>query len=64
VFVFTIKNIKILTFYVIKAGFLVSVDNIPMEELLGSDCGKRSSEDSEDICSVSLDTVLDVNILC
>jgi hypothetical protein len=51
----------------LRAGNFVSlesVDNIPMEELLGSDCGKRSSEDSEDICSVSLDTVLDVNISC
>jgi hypothetical protein len=43
---------------------LESVDNIPMEELLNSDCGKRSSEDFEKSCSVSLDTVLDVNISC
>jgi hypothetical protein len=52
---------------ILRAGEFVSlesVDNIPMEELLSSDCGKTSSEDSEDICSVSLDTVLDVNISC
>jgi hypothetical protein len=43
---------------------LESVDNIPMEELLGSGRGERSSEGSEDICNVSLDTVLDANISC
>jgi hypothetical protein len=51
----------------LRAGDFVSlesVDNIPMEELLGSDGGQRSSEGSEDICNVSLDTVLDANISC
>jgi hypothetical protein len=43
---------------------LESVDNIPMEELLASGCGERSPEVSEDICNVSVDTVLDANISC
>jgi hypothetical protein len=51
----------------LRAGEFVSlesVDNIPMEELLASGCGERSPEVSEDICNVSLDTVLDANISC
>jgi hypothetical protein len=51
----------------LRAGEFVSlesVDNIPMEELLNSGCGERSPEGSEDICNISLDTVLDANISC
>jgi hypothetical protein len=51
----------------LRAGEFVSldsVDNIPMEELLDVACGEKSPDVSEDICNVSLDTVLDANISC
>ncbi len=45
-----------------EAFSLEGVDNIPMEELFCGSHGDGSAADSSDITSISLDTVLDLNL--
>ena len=45
-----------------EAFSLEGVDNIPMEELFCSSHGDGSAAGSSDITSISLDTVLDLNL--
>ncbi len=51
-----------LTFESGEAFSLEGVDNIPMEELFCSSHGDGSAAGSNDITSISLDTVLDLNL--
>ena len=51
-----------LTFESGEAFSLEGVDNIPMEELFCGSHGDESSAGSGDITSISLDTVLDLNL--
>ena len=51
-----------LTFESGEAFSLEGVDNIPMEELFCGSHGDGSSAGSGDITSISLDTVLDLNL--
>ncbi len=51
-----------LTFESGEAFSLEGVDNIPMEELFCGSHGDGSTADSSDITSISLDTVLDLNL--
>ncbi len=51
-----------LTFESGEAFSLEGVDNIPMEELFCGGRGDRSAAGSSDITSISLDTVLDLNL--
>ncbi len=51
-----------LTFESGEAFSLEGVDNIPMEELFCGSCGDGSASGSSDITSISLDTVLDLNL--
>ena len=51
-----------LTFESGEAFSLEGVDNIPMEELFCSSHGDGSAAGSSDITSISLDTVLDLNL--
>ncbi len=51
-----------LTFESGEAFSLEGVDNIPMEELFYGRHGDGSAVDSSDITSISLDTVLDLNL--
>ncbi len=51
-----------LTFESGEAFSLEGVDNIPMEELFCSGRGDGSAAGSSDITSISLDTVLDLNL--
>jgi hypothetical protein len=52
-----------LTFESGEAFSLEGVDNIPMEELFCGSHGDGSAADSSDITSISLDTVLDLNLV-
>ena len=45
-----------------EAFFLEEVDNIPMKELFCRSHGEGSAAGSSDITSISLDTVLDLNL--
>ena len=45
-----------------EAFFLEGVDNIPMKELFCGSHGEGSAAGSSDITSISLDTVLDLNL--
>ncbi len=45
-----------------EAFFLEGVDNIPTEELFCGSHGDGSAAGSSDITSISLDTVLDLNL--
>ncbi len=47
-----------------EAFFLEEVDNIPMKELFCGSHGEGSAAGSSDITSISLDTVLDLNLAC
>ncbi len=51
-----------LTFESGEAFSLEGVDNIPMEELFCGSHGEGSAAGSSDITSLSLDTVLDLNL--
>ncbi len=51
-----------LTFEPGEAFSIEGVDNIPMEELFCGSHGDGSAADSSDITSISLDTVLDLNL--
>ncbi len=51
-----------LTFESGEAFSLEGVDNIPMEELFCDGRGDGSAAGSSDITSISLDTVLDLNL--
>ncbi len=51
-----------LTFESGEAFSLEGVDNIPMEELYCGSHGDESADGSSDINSISLDTVLDLNL--
>ncbi len=51
-----------LTFESGEAFSLEGVDNIPMEELFCGSHGEGSAVGSSDITSISLDTVLDLNL--
>ena len=51
-----------LTFESGEAFSLEGVDNIPMEELFCGSHGEGSAAGSSDITSISLDTVLDLNL--
>jgi hypothetical protein len=51
-----------LTFESGEAFSLEGVDNIPMEELFCGSHGEGSAASSSDITSISLDTVLDLNL--
>ncbi len=51
-----------LTFESGEAFSLEGVDDIPMEELFCGSHGDGSAADSSDITSISLDTVLDLNL--
>ena len=51
-----------LTFDSGEAFSLEGVDNIPMEELFCGSHGDGSAAGSSDITSISLDTVLDLNL--
>ena len=51
-----------LTFDSGEAFSLEGVDNIPMEELFCGSRGDGSAAGSSDITSISLDTVLDLNL--
>ncbi len=51
-----------LTFESGEAFFLEGVDNIPMEELFCGSHGDGSLAGTSDITSISLDTVLDLNL--
>ncbi len=51
-----------LTFESGEAFSLEGVDNIPMEELFRGSHGEGSAAGSSDITSISLDTVLDLNL--
>ncbi len=51
-----------LTFESGEAFSLEGVDNIPMEELFCGSHGDESAAGSSDITSISLDTVLDLNL--
>ncbi len=51
-----------LTFETGEAFSLEGVDNIPMEELFRDSHGDGSLAGSSDITSISLDTVLDLNL--
>ena len=51
-----------LTFASGEAFSLEGVDNIPMEELFCGSHGDESAAGSSDITSISLDTVLDLNL--
>ncbi len=51
-----------LTFESGDAFFLEGVDNIPLEELFCGSHGDGSVAGSSDITSISLDTVLDLNL--
>ncbi len=51
-----------LTFKSGEAFSLEGVDNIPMEELFCGSHGEKSAVGSSDITSISLDTVLDLNL--
>ena len=51
-----------LTFESGEAFSLEGVDNIPMEELFCGSQGEGSAAGSSDITSISLDTVLDLNL--
>ncbi len=51
-----------LTFESGEAFSLEGVDNIPMEELFCGSHGDESAAGSSDITSISLDTVLDLNM--
>ena len=53
-----------LTFESGEAFSLEGVDNIPMEELFCGSHGDGSAAGSSDITSISLDTVLDLNLAC
>ncbi len=53
-----------LTFESGEAFSLEGVDNILMEELLCGSHGEGSAAGSSDITSISLDTVLDLNLAC
>ncbi len=52
-----------LTFKSGEAFSLEGVDNIPMEELFRGSHGEGSAASSSDITSISLDTVLDLNLV-
>ncbi len=52
-----------LTFDSEEAFSLEGVDNIPMEELFCGSHGDGSAAGSSDITSISLDTVLDLNLV-
>ena len=52
-----------LTFDSGEAFSLEGVDNIPMEELFCGSHGDGSAAGSNDITSISLDTVLDMNLV-
>ena len=55
-------NPEDLTFDSREAFSLEGVDNIPMEELFCGSHGDGSAAGSSDITSISLDTVLDLNL--